>query len=196
MIRLCYDFCICCSKVTTMNSAGRTMASFTVTSIFPSRISRLVMVLPRPICTSNASSREEPANAPCFHFSVRKLTIILLTVTQVFASFGSNTYALSAALIDCSNMIIVLLTLIYLQSRLLPSRVLAPQTSVPIPGNVLMALIDLPEMALTFRSSCSSCVMLTAGLITLFRLTLAGDPHASIVVHHGINTSHGSGGRQ
>src|SRR3569833_302356 len=43
-----YDFCICCWKVISMNSAGRLTATNTVMRMMPSWMSSGVMVSPRP----------------------------------------------------------------------------------------------------------------------------------------------------
>ncbi len=94
-----------------MNSAGRLMATSTVTRRMPSRMSSGVIVSPRPTCTLKASSGTAPARPPRFQMPVRKLEIIPFIVTQVPATLGSNTIALAARRIDSSSMIIVRRTL-------------------------------------------------------------------------------------
>src|SRR5215475_7750904 len=85
------EVCCFCWKVMTMNSAGRTRATFTVTLINPSRMSSEVMVAPRPTSTLNASSRVAPTSAPAFHWLVRKLEIMFFSVSHVEALLGANT---------------------------------------------------------------------------------------------------------
>ena len=59
--------CILWEKRRMMNSAGRTAAMPISTIIRPSRMSCVVMVLPRPTLTKYAASGDEPARAPCCH---------------------------------------------------------------------------------------------------------------------------------
>ena len=66
----------------------------------------------------------------------------------------------------------------YFHSTLLPSNVLAPQTiAEPLPLKDLIAFIDLPLIASTFKFSCSLLVIFTVGSITEFKFLLAGAIH-------------------
>ena len=78
-----YDFCICCWKVMTINSAGREIATFILIFITPSSTSTGVMVTPRPTSTEKASWGTAPTRAPVFHWLVRKFSNIPLMLTQV-----------------------------------------------------------------------------------------------------------------
>jgi hypothetical protein len=82
------------------------------------------------------------------------------------AVFGSKTKRSVAFFTDSSTMLKKRRTETYLHSLLFPSNVLAPQTNVPFPVKVLIALIDFPAVGSTLSRSCSLLEILTAGAST------------------------------
>src|SRR6056297_242987 len=131
------------------------------------------MVSPSPAFTKKASPGFAPIKAPALHCSVRKFSIIAFTFTHVAALLGSKTKGSVAFLTDSSTMLKNRRTGTYFHSLLLPSRVRAPQTSVPFPVNDRITLIDFP-VGWTLKFPFSRFVILRDGPETRFRLTFAG----------------------
>src|SRR5690606_3488280 len=96
------------------------------------------------------------------------------SLTQVLASFGSNTNCIVAFFADSSTVINSRLTLTYRHSLSFPANVRAPLTINPLPWNDRIALTDLPVVASVFIAPCSASEILALSPYTELTDTLAG----------------------